>query len=180
MQNVRVGVIGVGGMGSFHAHTLASLAHVDLIAVADPFQPNVDKVAAALGCRGLADPMALATDASLDGVVIASPDATHADLAIAAIGAGLWVLCEKPLATTMADAWRVIDAESALAFLGLSDPLRVSWGSTLDSAFNNGAVSQEAWWYLLPPGIAIVLVVLAFTWIGHALETVLNPRLKER
>ncbi|HEY3200250.1 MAG TPA: ABC transporter permease, partial [Actinomycetes bacterium] len=41
-------------------------------------------------------------------------------------------------------------------------------------------VSQEAWWYLLPPGIAIVLVVLAFTWIGHALETVLNPRLKER
>jgi peptide/nickel transport system permease protein len=70
--------------------------------------------------------------------------------------------------------------ESALAFLGLSDPLRVSWGSTLDSAFNNGAVSQEAWWYLLSPGIAIVLVVLAFTWIGHALETVLNPRLKER
>src|SRR5688572_1965438 len=83
MQNVRVGVIGVGGMGSFHAHTLASLAHVDVIAVADPYQPNVDKVTAALGCQGLHDPMALATDASLDGVVIASPDSTHADLAIA-------------------------------------------------------------------------------------------------
>ena len=58
--------------------------------------------------------MALATDASLDAVVIASPDATHADLAIAAMNTGLWVLCEKPLATTMADAWRVVDAESAL------------------------------------------------------------------
>jgi myo-inositol 2-dehydrogenase/D-chiro-inositol 1-dehydrogenase len=114
MQNVRVGVIGVGGMGSFHAHTLASLAHVELVAVADPFQPNVEKVTAALGCQGLADPMALATDASLDAVVIASPDATHADLAIAAMNTGLWVLCEKPLATTMADAWRVVEAESAL------------------------------------------------------------------
>jgi peptide/nickel transport system permease protein len=81
--------------------------------------------------------------------------------------------------TTLTIAGAIL-TESALAFLGLSDPLRVSWGSTLDSAFNNGAVSQEAWWYLLPPGIAIVLVVLAFTWIGHALETVLNPRLKER
>ena len=114
MQNVRVGVIGVGGMGSFHAHTLASLAHVDLVAVADPFQPNVDKVTAALGCAGGNDPMALATDESLDAVVIASPDDTHADLAIAAINAGLWVLCEKPLATTMADAFRVIDAEVGL------------------------------------------------------------------
>jgi myo-inositol 2-dehydrogenase / D-chiro-inositol 1-dehydrogenase len=114
MQNVRVGVIGVGGMGSFHAHTLASLAHVELVAVADPFQPNVQKLTAALGCQGLADPMALATDASLDAVVIASPDATHADLAIAAMNTGLWVLCEKPLATTMADAWRVVEAESAL------------------------------------------------------------------
>jgi len=114
MQNVRVGVIGVGGMGSFHAHTLASLAHVDLAAVADPYQPNVDKVTAALGCAGGNDPMALATDESLDAVVIASPDDTHADLAIAAINAGLWVLCEKPLATTMADAFRVIDAEVGL------------------------------------------------------------------
>ena len=101
-------------MGSFHAHTLASLAHVELVSVADPFQPNVEKVTAALGCQGLADPMALATGASLDAVVIASPDATHADLAIAAMNTGLWVLCEKPLATTMADAWRVVEAESAL------------------------------------------------------------------
>ena len=76
--------------------------------------------------------MALATDASLDGVVIASPDATHADLAIAAMDTGLWVLCEKPLATTMADAWRVVDAESAigsrriqLGFMREYDPAHV-------------------------------------------------------
>jgi myo-inositol 2-dehydrogenase/D-chiro-inositol 1-dehydrogenase len=101
-------------MGSFHAHTLAALAHVDLVAVADPFRPNVEKVSAALGCEALDDPMALATDDSLDAVVVASPDATHADLAIAAMNTGLWVLCEKPLATTIEDSWRVVDAESAL------------------------------------------------------------------
>jgi myo-inositol 2-dehydrogenase/D-chiro-inositol 1-dehydrogenase len=141
MQNVRVGVIGVGGMGSFHAHTLASLAHVDLEAVADPFQPNVDEVTAALGCRGTDDPMALATDTSLDAVVIASPDATHADLAIAAVSSGLWVLCEKPLATTMADAWRVVDAESAigsrriqLGFMREYDPAHVQLMAALPEA----------------------------------------------
>jgi myo-inositol 2-dehydrogenase / D-chiro-inositol 1-dehydrogenase len=141
MQNVRVGVIGVGGMGSFHAHTLAALAHVDLIAVADPYQPNVEKVSAALGCEGVTDPMALATDPSLDGVVIASPDATHADLALAAMDTGQWVLCEKPLATTMADAWRVVDAESALGsrriqlgFMREYDPAHVQLMAELPDA----------------------------------------------
>ena len=141
MQNVRVGVIGVGGMGSFHANTLASLAHVDLVAVADPFQPNVDKLTAALGCQGLSDPMALATEASLDAVVIASPDDTHADLAIAAMTTGLWVLCEKPLATTLADAWRVVDAESAigsrrvqLGFMREYDPAHVQLMAELPEA----------------------------------------------
>jgi myo-inositol 2-dehydrogenase/D-chiro-inositol 1-dehydrogenase len=141
MQNVRVGVIGVGGMGSFHAHTLASLAHVDVIAVADPYQPNVDKVTAALGCQGLDDPMALATEASLDGVVIASPDSTHADLAIAAMDTGLWVLCEKPLATSIVDGWRVVDAESALGsrriqvgFMREYDPAHVQLMADLPEA----------------------------------------------
>jgi myo-inositol 2-dehydrogenase/D-chiro-inositol 1-dehydrogenase len=114
MDSVRVGVIGVGGMGSFHAHTLAELAHVELVAVADPLRSNSERVAGALGCEALTDPMALASDATLDGVVIASPDDTHADLAITALESGLWVLCEKPLATTMDDAWRVIDAERAI------------------------------------------------------------------
>jgi peptide/nickel transport system permease protein len=43
-------------------------------------------------------------------------------------------------------------SETTLAFLGLGDPLRVSWGSMLDSAFTQGAASIGAWWYLVPPG----------------------------
>ena len=49
----------------------------------------------------------------------------------------------------------------------------------LEDALNNGAISRGAWWNVLPPGIAIVLVVLFFTLVGRGLETVFNPRLKK-
>ena len=71
-------------------------------------------------------------------------------------------------------------AEATLAFLGLGDPTHVSWGTMLHSAFTNGATSRGAWWYLLPPGIGIVIVVLAFTLIGYTLDRILNPRLRNR
>lgn len=71
-------------------------------------------------------------------------------------------------------------SESALQFLGVGDPFSVSWGGMLNNALENQAVSQGAWTWLLTPGIAIVLVVLAFTWCGNALEKVLNPRLQGR
>ncbi len=79
--------------------------------------------------------------------------------------------------TTLSVASAII-AESTLSFLGLGDPGRVSWGSMLKSAMDTGAVTAGAWWYLLPPGIGIAVVVLSFTLCGRALETVLNPRLR--
>jgi len=69
-------------------------------------------------------------------------------------------------------------AESTLAFLGLGDPTVISWGQMLNYAFGRGAVSAGAWWALLPPGFAIVWVVLGTTLLGTALEDALNPRLK--
>lgn len=71
----------------------------------------------------------------------------------------------------------VILSETTLAFLGLGDPFLDSWGTMLDKATGAGAASTGAWWYLLPPGICVILVVLAFTLIGRTLEVVLNPRL---
>jgi peptide/nickel transport system permease protein len=70
--------------------------------------------------------------------------------------------------------------ETTLAFLGLGDPQRASWGKTLEEAFSAGAIGQDAWWYYLPAGIGILIVVLAFTLCGQALEQILNPRLAER
>jgi peptide/nickel transport system permease protein len=50
----------------------------------------------------------------------------------------------------------------------------------LNQAFEQGAVSQGAWWYLLPPGVAIVIVVLGFTLVGRAVEHILNPRMGKK
>ncbi len=70
-----------------------------------------------------------------------------------------------------------IIAESSLAFLGLGDPTLISWGMMLNFAFER-AISRMAWWFLLPPGFAIVWVSLALVLIGTALEEIVNPRLK--
>jgi peptide/nickel transport system permease protein len=66
-------------------------------------------------------------------------------------------------------------AQAALAFLGLGDPVQVSWGTMLHNAFDSGAMSAGAWWYVLTPGAGIVALVLAFSLMGHALDRVLNP-----
>lgn len=84
------------------------------------------------------------------------------------------------LANTTLTVPVAILSETTLSFLGLGDPTRASWGKTLQEAFQAGALTQEAWWYFLPPGLGIMLVVLAFTLCGQALEAILDPRLRER
>jgi peptide/nickel transport system permease protein len=70
-------------------------------------------------------------------------------------------------------------SEATLAFLGLGDPINVSWGTMLHYAFVSGAAGRGAWWYLIPPGLGILFVVLGFTLTGHILDQILNPRLRE-
>ena len=67
--------------------------------------------------------------------------------------------------------------ETTLAFLGLGDPSSASWGKTLEEAFVSGAMIRNAWWYFVPAGVGILVVVLAFTLIGRTLEEIANPRL---
>jgi peptide/nickel transport system permease protein len=81
--------------------------------------------------------------------------------------------------TTLTVAVAIL-SETTLSFLGLGDPTRVSWGSMLEAAFGVGAMTTGAWWFIVPPGICVVLVVLSFTLIGQALEEVFNPRLRRR
>lgn len=70
-------------------------------------------------------------------------------------------------------------AEATLSFLGLGDPTRTSWGQILHNAFVSGAVGNGYWWYFLPPGIGIVIVVLAFSLIGQSAERILDPRMAD-
>jgi peptide/nickel transport system permease protein len=67
--------------------------------------------------------------------------------------------------------------ESGLAFLGLGDPTKPSWGTMLNFAFDRSAITNGAWWFYLPPGLAIVWVTLGCVLLGNVLEEMLNPRL---
>ncbi|HEX2425379.1 MAG TPA: ABC transporter permease [Actinomycetota bacterium] len=106
-----------------------------------------------------------------------------------ALGASDWHLITRHIlpnvfpvifANTILVVAIAILSETTLSFLGLGDPLRASWGSILEAAYDAGATSLGAWWWLVAPGLAIVLVVLAFTMCGYALDDILNPRIRER
>ncbi len=103
-----------------------------------------------------------------------------------AIGAGHWHIIRKhilpqlmPLivANTVLILSTAILIESGLAFLGLGDPTQPSWGTMLNFAFDRSAISNGAWWFYLPPGIAILWVSLGCILLGNVLEEMLNPRL---
>ena len=83
-------------------------------------------------------------------------------------------------ANTILVSAEAILSETTLSFLGLGDVSRSSWGMMLHYAFESGAASLGAYWYFLPPGICVVLLVLSFTFLGYALDEILNPKLKRR
>ncbi len=81
------------------------------------------------------------------------------------------------VANTVLIVSTAILVESGLAFLGLGDPTQPSWGTILNFAFDRNAITNGAWWFYLPPGLAIVWVSLGCVLLGNVLEEMLNPRL---
>ncbi|MGQ4513073.1 ABC transporter permease subunit [Streptomyces sp. DW26H14] len=106
-----------------------------------------------------------------------------------ALGAGDWQIMVRqvlpnvtPLilvSSTLTVAGALL-SEATLTFLGLGNPASITWGELLNSAFFNGAFTADAWWCLLPPGLAILVVVLGFTLTGRAVEHVLDPRTEDK
>ncbi len=111
-ETVGVALVGAGRMGAFHAETLARrLPGARLAAVADAAPGAAERLAGALGAdRAYTDAAQLWDDPAVDAVVIAAPARSHADLVVAAAAAGRHVFCEKPMAVTLPDADRAIDA----------------------------------------------------------------------
>jgi peptide/nickel transport system permease protein len=102
------------------------------------------------------------------------------------LGAGHWHIIRRhilpnvlPLvfANTVLVMATSIYLESTVSFLGLGDPTHISWGMILHYAFTNAAMAYGAYWYVVPPGVMIVLTVLSFTLCGYALDEALNPKL---
>ena len=79
--------------------------------------------------------------------------------------------------TVLTIAVAVFD-ETALSFLGLGDPSRISLGKVIENAFQRAAISSGAWWAIVPPGALVALVILGCSLVGQALEDALNPRLR--
>ena len=71
-----------------------------------------------------------------------------------------------------------ITTEAGLSFLGLGDPSFPTWGQILHDANTFGAASRGLWWWIVPPGIMIAITGLAFVFIGNALDSIINPKLK--
>ncbi|MEE6272073.1 Gfo/Idh/MocA family oxidoreductase [Georgenia sp. MJ206] len=113
-MTLRVGVVGTGVMGADHVRTLTTrVSGAVVTAVTDLDAGRAASVAreAGAGTRVTASGLELITADDVDAVIIASDDASHASLTLAAVAAGKPVLVEKPLAPTVAECRRVVDAE---------------------------------------------------------------------
>jgi peptide/nickel transport system permease protein len=68
--------------------------------------------------------------------------------------------------------------QAALAFIGLGSPTMLTWGNMLNIAYSDQALSVGAWWWIIPPGLAIALFGMGLALINFSLDELLNPRLR--
>jgi UDP-N-acetylglucosamine 3-dehydrogenase len=106
---LRLGVVGVGVMGYNHARVLAEMPGVTLAGVADPDEKQADFVRHTLGCAAVPDIEELLS-LGVDAVSIAAPTHLHRSIALAAIGHGVHVLVEKPIASSVEEGRDLITA----------------------------------------------------------------------
>lgn len=113
---------------------------------------------------------------------------THLRAAIG-FGAGTWHIVRRHIvaevglilvAGLVSAAGRAVMLEAGLSFLGLGDPTRTSWGGMIRDAIDfGGLLYTDAWsWWLLPPVLAIIVLLLGFTFAGLGLEETVNPALR--
>ncbi len=142
MQDLRVGIIGVGMMGADHADRIVRrISNARLVAVSDPDQARAQDLAARFdGVRSIADPLGLIAEPEVDAVLIASPGFVHEEQLLACIERATPVLCEKPMTMDSESSLRVLEAERAggrpliqVGFMRRFDPEYAQMKQMLDS-----------------------------------------------
>lgn len=150
-QSISVGVIGTGGMGTRHAvnlHRFVGGAHV--AGVYDLDQAHASQAAEQCGsAQVFSDPLQLINDPGVDAVLIASPDDTHTNLTLECLKVNKPVLCEKPLATRVEDAIKVLEVETSLSkrlisvgFMRRFDPQHAA----VKSRVSSGELGEPLMW----------------------------------
>ncbi len=162
-----VGIIGLGVMGGGHARFLTgSVPGARVASVYDVDRSRAETLAAEVSAEVADDPFSMIGHEAIAGVIIASPDATHPELAFACLEAGMPALVEKPLATNPADARRVADADAeegllSLGFMRRFDPQHL----LLRRAIVEGSIGRPTLLRSIhrnptpPPGLTTRLVV---------------------
>jgi predicted dehydrogenase len=107
---VRLGIIGIGNMGTAHCRLVQNIPELDLVAVSDALPGRVDKLTEQYGCLGYLDPMALIKSNACDAVLIATPHYDHTKLGIQVLNRGLHLMVEKPISVHKADCEKLIKA----------------------------------------------------------------------
>jgi predicted dehydrogenase len=109
VRPLRMGVVGVGVMGSNHARVFASLPGIELVGVADPDRKQAEFVARTLGCDATAGVEEL-LERPVDAITVAAPTHLHRDIALKCIARGVHVMVEKPIASSVEEGREIIAA----------------------------------------------------------------------
>ena len=126
---MRIGILGLGRIGAFHAETLSGLGAVESLVLTDPFADAAKSAAERFGGEVVDSPQALLS-AGVDGIVVAAATDAHPGLIRAGVEAGIPVFCEKPVARTMAEGVRVLKAIE-----GSDVPIQIGYNRRFDAGF---------------------------------------------
>ncbi len=135
---MRIGLVGVGRIGAFHAATLKGLPSVDQVVVTDADVSRAELVAKDLGLEFVPSVAALLAS-GIDGFVIAAATSAHAELIAAGVAAGIPTFCEKPLATDLGDSQHVVELVEA------SDvPVHIGFQRRFDAGYQAAAAQVRS------------------------------------
>ncbi|MBQ0971185.1 Gfo/Idh/MocA family oxidoreductase [Streptomyces sp. RK31] len=135
---MRIGILGLGRIGAFHAETLSGLDAVESLVVSDPFADAAKAAAERFGAQVADSPEAVLA-AGVDGVVVAAATDAHPGLITACVDAGVPVFCEKPVARTMAEGVEVLNAVA-----GRDVPVQIGYNRRFDTGFVAARTAVQA------------------------------------
>ncbi|MET7686646.1 Gfo/Idh/MocA family oxidoreductase [Streptomyces sp. NPDC005483] len=135
---MRIGILGLGRIGAFHAETLSGLDAVESLVLTDPYAEAAKSAAERFGGEVVDSPEALLA-AGVDGIVVAAATDAHPGLILAGVEAGIPVFCEKPVAKHMSDGVAVLKAVQ-----GSDVPIQIGYNRRFDTGFVNARAAVQS------------------------------------